>query len=127
MSRIKPCSSATLSTNLTLLPQTKHEPLPNSLLNQRKQLHDAFRHENFSLTQMAEGETFKLGLKSSHTKKKIQKFALNATLTTSAVATGDCAYCPKTQCRLHSSEGSTPQKHDVSLSETCDKAQIITH
>lgn len=36
---------------------------------------------------MAEGETFRLGLKSSQAKKNmIQKFALNAPLTTSAVA-----------------------------------------
>jgi hypothetical protein len=35
VSRRTPCSSATLSTNLTLLPQTEHKPLPNRLLNQR--------------------------------------------------------------------------------------------
>jgi len=48
------------------------------------------------VAKMAEGESFKLGLKSSQTKNMIQKFALNATLTTSVIATGDCTCCPKT-------------------------------
>ena len=74
------------------------------------------------------GATMKIGLKKFSDKKNtIQKFALNGRLTTSVAATGDGTCCLKTQSRLHSSEGSTPQKHDVSLSETCDKSQIITH